>query len=112
MVIKTKKNKIVNNKRSQKGRGLFTTEVKVYSNIKLKDGSFVLNNLACNVKGCNGKAFKHHKVKLGTLAKSFLLDTDFFDNKYNAFTCINCGCVQFYSGRVEYESEKIGKSGK
>ncbi len=96
-------------KKSQKGSGFFTTEIKKYSNLKYKDSSFVLPNLLCPIKGCNGKEFKHRYLKISTRAKAFLLDTNFFDNKYNSFTCIKCGFVQLYSGKIKYESQNLSK---
>jgi predicted nucleic-acid-binding Zn-ribbon protein len=101
MVKQTKK---IN--RSQKGKGLFSTDVKEYGNLKYKDNSFTLPQLVCTVKGCNGKDFKHRSLKLGTKMKSYLLDTDVFDNAYSAFTCVNCGFVQFYSDNTKFGSKK------
>jgi predicted nucleic-acid-binding Zn-ribbon protein len=109
MTHKTKKHnsKIVKIKtKSQKG-GLFKVKQKEYSNVTYKDSSFSQKKLTCPTKGCNGNIFKHRELKLGTKWKSYLLDTDFFDNKYNSFTCTKCGYVQLYSGRIKYDAEEI-----
>jgi predicted nucleic-acid-binding Zn-ribbon protein len=111
MSIKTKKNynksKSKSNKKTSHKGGLFNVKPKEYSNVTYKDSSFVMKKLTCPSKGCNGTIFKHRELKLGTKWKSFLLDTDFFDNKYNSFTCTKCGYVQFYSGRIKYDAEEI-----
>ncbi len=109
----TRKNTKKNNKKSkmntktQKGKGIFKTEIKSYSHLQYKDNSFVLPNLICPIKGCSGKEFKHRYLKISTRAKAFLLDTNFFDNRYNSFTCMKCGFVQLYSGNIKYESKDL-----
>ena len=92
----------------KRGAGIFSTDIKTYDNLRYSNSrsSFVLPKLVCTVKGCNGRLFKNHVLKLGTTTKSFLLNTDIFDNSYNAFTCVNCGCVQFYSRNLTYVSTK------
>ena len=100
------------NKKSMKnkrGAGIFSTDVKTYDNLSYPGSGFVLPKLVCPVKGCNGHLFKNHVLKLGTTTKSFLLNTDVFDNSYNAFTCVNCGHVQFYSRKLGYNSIKQSK---
>ena len=99
------KNKKYSSK-AKRGGGLFSTDVKTYTMVKYPNSSFMLPELVCPVRGCNGKEFKNHVLKLGTQTKSFLLDTDVFDNAYNAFTCMNCGFVQFYSRKITYDSTK------
>ena len=109
MVLKTKKRNSKmrkTNGNSQKG-GLFKVKPKEYTNVTYKDSSFSQRKLTCPAKGCNGTVFKHRELKLGTKWKSFVLDTDFFDNKYNSFTCTKCGYVQLYSGRIKYDSEEV-----
>jgi predicted nucleic-acid-binding Zn-ribbon protein len=100
MVRKTQKKS--KSTRSQHGKGLFKTNTKNYTNLKYKKNNFVLPKLVCTK--CQGDEFKHKKLKLGTKAKSFLLDTDVFDNTYGAFTCVKCGFVQFYSENTKYDS--------
>lgn len=100
MVRKTQKKS--KSTRSQHGKGLFKTNTKKYTNLKYKTNSFVLPKLVCTK--CQGDEFKHKKLKLGTKTKSFLLDTDVFDNTYGAFTCVKCGFVQFYSENTKYDS--------
>lgn len=90
--------------KSQRGKGLFKTNTKKYTNLRYKEKTFVLPKLVCTK--CQGDDFKHKKLKLGTKTKSFLLDGDAFDNTYGAFTCVNCGFVQFYSENTKYNSEK------
>jgi predicted nucleic-acid-binding Zn-ribbon protein len=102
MVSKTQKKS--KSGRSQRGKGLFTTNTKKYTNLRYKNRNFELPKLVCTK--CNSDEFKHKKLKLGTKMKSFLLDTDAFDNTYGAFTCTNCGFVQFYSENTKYNSEK------
>lgn len=97
MVYKTQKKS-----KSQHGKGLFKTNTKKYTNLQYKDKKFVLPRLVCTK--CQGDNFKHKKLKLGTKAKSFLLDSDAFDNTYGAFTCVNCGFVQLYSENTKYDS--------
>ena len=93
----------------KRGAGLFSTDVKTYDNLSYPGSGFILPKLVCPVKGCNGHLFKNHVLKLGTTTKSFLLNTDVFDNSYNAFTCVNCGHVQFYSRKLTYSSIKQSK---
>jgi predicted nucleic-acid-binding Zn-ribbon protein len=100
MVRKTQKKS-----KSQRGKGLFKTDTKKYTQLRYKSQNFVLPKLVCTK--CQGDEFKHKKLKLGTKAKSFLLDTDAFDNTYGAFTCVKCGFVQFYSENTKYESGKM-----
>jgi predicted nucleic-acid-binding Zn-ribbon protein len=95
--------------KAKRGGGFFTTDVKTYANLSYPKSDFRLPKLVCTVRGCNGDEFKNHVVKLGTQKKSFLLDTDVFDNAYNAFTCLKCGFVQFYSRKLVYVSTKISK---
>ena len=105
---KTKNTKTVNQTtKTQKGRGIFKTDIKTYSNLKYKDSSFKLSNLVCPVKGCNGKEFKQRMLKISTFGKALLLDTNFFNNKNNAFTCTKCGFIQLYSANITYDSEKV-----
>ena len=103
MVRKTQKK--VKSHKSQRGKGLFTTNKKKYTNLQYKKSNFVLPVLVCTK--CQGDIFKHKKLKLGTKAKSFLLEGDVFDNTYGAFTCVKCGFVQFYSENTKYISNKI-----
>ncbi len=91
--------------KSQRGKGLLTTDKKKYTQLRYKNENFILPRLVCNK--CNGDVFKHRKLKLGTKAKSLLLEGDAFDNTYGAFTCVKCGLVQFYSENTKYESNKI-----
>jgi predicted nucleic-acid-binding Zn-ribbon protein len=102
MVCKTQKKS--KSTRSQHGKGLFTTHTKKYTNLRYKNKNFELKKLVCTK--CQSDEFKHKKLKLGTKMKSFLLDGDAFDNTYGAFTCTNCGFVQFYSENTKYNSEK------
>ncbi len=97
MVRKTQKKS-----KSQRGKGLLKTHTKKYTKLQYRDNDFVLDKLVCTK--CQGDNFKHKKLKLGTKAKSFLLDTDVFDNTYGAFTCVKCGFVQFYSENTKYDS--------
>ncbi len=100
MVHKTQKKS--KSTRSQRGKGLFKTNTKKYTDLQYKKSSFVLPVLVCTK--CQGDEFKHRKLKLGTKMKSFLLDGDAFDNTYGAFTCTKCGFVQFYSEKTVYKS--------
>ena len=93
----------------KRGAGLFSTDVKTYDNLSYPGSGFVLPKLVCPVKGCGNDKFKNHVLKLGTTAKSYFLNTDVFDNSYNAFTCVNCGHVQFYSRKLGYKSDKLTK---
>ncbi len=97
MVRKTQKKS-----KSQRGKGLLNTHTKKYTKLQYRDNDFVLDKLVCTK--CQGDNFKHKKLKLGTKAKSFLLNSDAFDNTYGAFTCVNCGFVQFYSENTKYDS--------
>lgn len=103
MVHKTQKKS--KSGRTQRGKGLFTTNKKNYTKLQYKQSNFVLPKLVCTK--CNGDVFKHKKLKLGTKTKSFLLEGDVFDNTYGAFTCVKCGFVQFYSENTKYESNKV-----
>jgi predicted nucleic-acid-binding Zn-ribbon protein len=108
MVRKTQKKS--KSHKSQHGKGLLKTHTKKYTNLRYKNQDFNLPKLVCTK--CNEDEFKHKKLKLGTKVKSFLLDTDVFDNTYGSFTCINCGFVQFYSENTKYDSEKSETSSR
>ncbi len=103
---KTKKRKT--SVRTQKGRGLITTHIKTYKNLRYKGSTFVLPELVCPVEHCNGKLFKKKAPVMGTRLRNYML-SDWMNNKYFAFTCVNCGHIQFYSANTTYQSSKLGK---
>jgi len=105
-----KKTKV--NKTMQNGSGIFGTYPKSYNNLTYKGSNFRLPVLKCTVHGCNGKMFKHRILKINTVGKAILFDSDFFDNSFNSFTCVNCGFVQFYSRNTTYGKSMSGKSSK
>ena len=84
---KTQKRKI--SLKTQKGSGLFSTDIKTYKNLIYKENGFTLPELICPVENCNGKLFKKRMLHL------------FF-----SFVCVSCGHVQFYNAGTKYKSSK------
>jgi hypothetical protein len=85
---KTQKRKI--SLKTQKGRGLFSIDIKSYKNLRYKENGFTLPELICPVENCNGKLFK----------KRILW------NLFFSFVCVSCGHTQFYGLGTKYKSSK------
>jgi hypothetical protein len=102
---KTKKQSNQSNQSNQLGGGMFTTNIKTYSNLQYRDSSYKTDKLKC--AQCSHDKFKHHTSTMSSRTRAFISDgDDFFGKKYNIFLCTKCGYMMNYSGKIKYNTEK------
>ena len=98
-----KSNKNTNKSKTQKGRGFFADDKSYYfTNIRYNNSmtNIMLPILKCAV--CNNLQFKMKVMKIDTQATAFITDGSFYGNRFNFFTCINCGNIHILSNNTSY----------
>ena len=94
-----KSNKNTNKSKTQKGSGFFADDKSYYfTNIRYNNS--MLPILKCAV--CNNLQFKMKVMKIDTQATAFITDGSFYGNRFNFFTCINCGNIHILSNNTSY----------
>ena len=96
-------NKKTNKSKTQKGSGFFADDKSYYfTNIRYNNSmtNFMLPILKCAV--CNNLQFKMKVMKIDTQATAFITDGSFYGNRFNFFTCINCGNIHILSNNTSY----------
>jgi len=90
----------------QKGSGFFADDSPYYfTNIRYNDSrkDFKLPILECSI--CKEHKFKMKVMKIDTQATAFITDGSFYGNKFNFFTCVNCGNVQILSNNTKFNKD-------
>jgi predicted nucleic-acid-binding Zn-ribbon protein len=71
--------------------------------IKYRKGNASAKALTCT--NCNSTMFVAKTMTLGTKLKA-LIKAEFFDNRYQVFTCRSCGFVQMYSNEITCDDKQ------
>ena len=81
---------------------MFSTDVKKYTNITYGKSKNITPNLTC--LQCKNDSFRHHTAVRDSRLKAGILGNtaQVFGNKYNIFTCSQCGFIMNYSGDITY----------
>ena len=90
----------------QKGSGFFADDASYYfTNIRYNDSrkDFKLPILQCSI--CKEHKFKMKVMKVDTQATAFLTDGSFYGNRFNFFTCVNCGNVHILSNNTRFSKD-------
>ena len=101
-----KSNKNTNKSKTQKGSGFFADDKSYYfTNIRYNNSmtNFMLPILKCAV--CNNLQFKMKVMKIDTQATAFITDGSFYGNRFNFFTCINCGNIHILSNNTKFSKD-------
>ena len=113
---KIKKSKTQKNlKGGRKGKGffkaLFTRTVPaIYTNVKYTKHNTTfpgISKLTCPI--CKRHVFKMHRMKIATYGKGLLINTNFFNDSFNFFKCIDCGHAMVFSNDIDYTETKYTK---
>ena len=104
---KTKKNSNRKTKTLlQKGSGFFADDTPYYfTNIRYNESRKDFKNpiLQCSI--CKEYKFKMKVMKIDTQATAFITDGSFYGNRFNFFTCVNCGNIHILSNNTRFSKD-------
>lgn len=103
---KLQKKNINNKTKKQKGSGFFSDDEPYYfTNIRYNDSRKDFKNpiLQCSI--CKEYKFKMKVMKIDTQATAFITDGSFYGNRFNFFTCVNCGNIHILSNNTKFTKD-------
>jgi len=92
--------------KKQKGSGFFADDTAYYfTNIRYNNSRKDFKNpiLQCSI--CKEYKFKMKVMKIDTQATAFITDGSFYGNRFNFFTCINCGNIHILSNNTRFSKD-------
>jgi hypothetical protein len=88
------------------GGGFLSPKPSQFTDLKYPDSKYEpISKLVCPI--CKEGVFKMRTMKLATSKKAFWLNTNFWDNRFKFFTCINCGKVEIFSEKVTLKQTEV-----
>jgi hypothetical protein len=92
--------------KKQKGSGFFADDTAYYfTNIRYNDSRKDFKNPIIQCSICKDYKFKMKVMKVDTQATAFITDGSFYGNRFNFFTCVNCGNIHILSNNTRFSKD-------